>query len=328
MVADPTDWCYPSGIVAVLETFLLAPRAVNELAEAGSPDELVSRARRSPVYADLHVLESEDPMQVAAAFEAALAEFVGSFARQCPDERIADLFLIEYDIRDLANYLKSEHCGVERRPVAMSRLPADGIKEFLAESPRLGRIAGDVARAAETGDGALDASTVDLMIDGAFIGMLPELAEPLGSPLVDEWASERQRLAAVEAVARAKAAGVDAAPIREHLLARLPPDGDAAALAGVELEDLGTAMSDLLPPEIVEGFDPSAGASSLQTLATRIDAALERILEPSRFVAFGAERVFGYLWRLSRENRNLRAALGGFAGRIEPELVALSLRGL
>ena len=326
-MTDPTDWCYPSGIVAVLETFLLAPRAVNELAEAGSPDELVSRAQRSPVYADLSAAGSEDPMQAAAAFEAALAEFVGSFARQCPDERIADLFLIEYDLRDLANYLKSEHCGVERRPVAMSRLPADSIEEFLAESPRLGRIAGDVARAAETGDGSLAAPTVDLMIDGALIGMLPELADPLGSPLVDEWANERQRLASVEAVARAKAAGVGAAPIQEHLLAHLPPDSDAAALADVGLDDLDTAMSNLLPAEIVEGFDPSAGASSLQTLATRIDAALERILEPSRFVAFGAERVFGYLRRLSRENRNLRAALGGFAGRIEPELVALSLRG-
>lgn len=326
-MTDPTDWCYPSGIVAVLETFLLAPRAVNELAAAGSPDELVSRARRSPVYADLHVPESNDPMQVAAAFEAALAEFVGSFAKQCPDKRLADIFLIEYDLRDLANYLKSKHCGVERRPVAMSRLPENDIEEFLAESPRLERIAGELARAAETSDGPLDASTVDLMIDGALIGMLPELAEPLGSPLVDEWANERQRLAAVEAVARAKAAGVEAAPIQEHLLAHLPPGSDAAALADVELEDLGRAMSDLLPAEIVEGFDPSAGASSLQALATRIDAALERTLEPSRFVAFGAERVFGYLRRLFRENRNLRAALGGFAGRIEPELVALSLRG-
>ena len=51
-MTDPTDWCYPSGIVAVLETFLLTPRAVGELmGSAPSYGELLSRARRSPVYA-------------------------------------------------------------------------------------------------------------------------------------------------------------------------------------------------------------------------------------------------------------------------------------
>lgn len=327
MVTDATDWCYTSGIVAVLETFLLERRTVNELAESGSPDELVARARRSPVYAHLSVFGSEDPIQIAAAFETALGEFVRSFSAQCPDERIAQLFFVECDLRDLGNYLKSQYCGVERRPVAMSHLPDENVDAFLAETPRFKRIADEVALLAEANDGALAASTVGLTIDGALIGMLPELAEPLGSPLVNEWAAERQRLIAVEAVARAKLAGVETALIQDCLLAHLPPDSDAAVLSAAEPDDVRRVMSDLLPAAIVEGFEPSTGASSLQTLSSRIDAALERMLEPSRFVAFGAERVFGYLRRLFRENHNLRAALGGFAGRIEPELVARSLRG-
>ena len=327
MMADPTDWCYSSGVAAVLETFILPPRAVHELAATGSPDELVSRARRSPVYSHLSMFGSEDPIQIAAEFESALGAFVRSFAKQCPDERIAHLFFIEYDLRDLGNYLKSEHCGVERRPVEMSHLPAGNIDEFIAATPRFKKIADEIEHAPEMHDGTLDAAVVDLIIDGALLGMLPELAEPLGSPLVTAWARERQRLTALEAVARAKLAGVDTRLIRDHLLAHLPANCDAAVLAEAELDDVRKVMADLLPPEMIEGFEPSAGASSLQTLSARIDAALERLLEPSRIVAFGAERVFGYLRRLFRENHNLRAALGGFAGRIEPELVAKSLRG-
>ena len=326
-MADATDWCYSSGVAAVLETFILPPRAVRELATTGSPDELVSRARRSPVYAHLSVFGSEDPILIAAAFESALGAFVRTFAKQCPDERIAHLFFLECDFRDLGNYLKSEHCGIQRRPVEMSHLPADHVDEFIANTPRFKKIADEVMHAPEMHDGSLDVAVVDLIIDGSLLGMLPELAEPLGSPLVTEWARERQRLIALEAVARAKLAGIDTVLIREHLLAHLRPDCDAVVLAEAELDDVRKVMADLLPPEMIEGFDPSAGASSLQTLSARIDAALEELLKPSRYVSFGAERVFGYLRRLFRENHNLRAALGGFAGRIEPELVAKSLRG-
>ena len=311
----------------MLETFLLEPRAVGELAASGSPDELLSRARRGPVYADQHAAGGDDPAAVAAALEATLAGFVRRFARQCPDERIADLFLIEYDLRDLANYLKSEHCDVERQPVELSRLPEDSIEADLSERPRLRQIVDELARRAETEHERIEPATIDLMIDGLLLGLLPELAEPLGSPLIADWARERQRLAAVEAVVRARLAGIEPEPIREHLLRHLPPGDEAAALADGEADDIAKAVAGLLPQEVAEGIEIS-GAGSLPGLAAQLDAALDRLLEPARTAAFGAERVFNYLRRLALENRNLRAALGGFAGRIEPELIAQSLRGV
>ena len=326
-LTDPTDWCYPSGIVVVLETFLLPPRTVGELADSASPDELLSRARRSPVYAALHVSGADDPMQIAATLESALCDFLRSFARQCHDARITDTFLVEHDLRDLANYLKSKYCGVERRPVALSRVPEDGIEEFLAETPRLNRITAAVAEAGEMGEGPKHAATVDLVIDGALIGMMPELTAPLGSALVDRWASERQRFAAIEAVVRAKLAGIETAHIKDYVLGHMPPESAPTALAEAETADLRKALAALLPAEMADAFDPSEGASSLPTLAARLDSELDRVLEPARTVAFGPERVFRYLWQLVRENRNLRAALGGYAGKIRPELVAQSMRG-
>lgn len=327
-MTDPTDWCYPSGIVAVLETFLLTPRAVGELmGSAPSYGELLSRARRSPVYAAVSASDADDPMHVAAELEATLVDYVRHFVRECPDERIADALLIEYDLRDLANHLKSRYCDAERRSVALSGLPEEGIDEFLAEAPRLARIALAVAEANEAGDSPISAFTIDLMMDGAFIGMLPELTAPLGSPVIDEWAGERQRFTAIEAVVRARMSGAGPSEINDHLVSRLPARFGLAALAEVELDGIRRALLELLPAEIADRFDPSAGAGSIQALAARLDSALARILQPCRYVAFGPERVFAYLCELFRENRNLRAALGGCAGRIEPGLVALSMRG-
>ena len=89
----------------------------------------------------------------------------------------------------------------------------------------------------------------------------------------------------------------------------------------------GVGVAQVRRDELVAEALRHRGAGALQDLAARFDVLLEQTLAPARYVAFGAERVFAYLWQLFRENRNLRAALGGFAGRIEPELVVQSIRG-
>ncbi len=325
----PTDWCYPSGVVAVLETSLFGSGTLGELAgSAPSPDEIFSRVRRSRVYGAVEASEADDAMRAAASLESAVVGFARSLAAQCPDERVADVFLVEYDLRDLSNYLKWKYCGAERRPVELSTLPEERTDQFIVEQPRLARLAEATAEVAEAAEGQMPSYIIDLMIDGAFIGMLPELTEPLSSEIVDEWAAERRRTAAVEAVVRAKMAGVSSSDIHHYVLARLPSESAMATLADAAPDNLSKALADAVSPEIAEGFTLAAGPSGLLDLTAQFDAALERILEPARYVASGPERVFSFLWHLFRENRNLRALLGGSAGGIEPEVVARSMRGV
>jgi len=324
-LTDGTEWCYPSGVVAVLETSLLTPRAVAELAEgAAEAGELLAAARRSPAYADAPA-PAGDPLRAAAGLESALAGFVRGFAAECPDERVADVFLIEYDLRDLSNLLQSRHCGVERRPVELSRLAEEGVDEFLASAPPFARVAEAAAEAGK--DGQPHPSAIDLMMDGAFIEILPGLTDPLRSAVVDRWAAARGEFAALLAVVRARMSGVDAADIHSHLLGHVAAGAKLAPLADADPADLGKVVDELLPAVLGGGFDASAGAAAVQALAGQLDNELGRILEAARYTAFGPGRVFRYLWQLFRENRNLRAALGGLAGRIEHRLVAESMRG-
>jgi len=328
MVTDPANWGYASGAVAVLETALLPPRTMVEFAEsAPSPADLLPRIRHNPVYADLSSGNADTPMRTAAALETELVHFVQAFVARCPDERVADAFLIDYDLRDLSNYLKAKHAGAERRPVELSRLPEDRVEDVLASFPHLQRIVSDVAAAGKSGDQGLAPFTIDLIIDGGFLEMLPELTAPLGSETLDRWASERQRLAAIEALVRAKMSGIEPTEIDEWLVRRLPNVEGLAAIANADTDDLSKLLGERLPADVAAGFAPASGASSLLVLASHFDAVLEQVLEPARTVTCGPERIFSYLWLLFRENRNLRAALGGFAGKIESRLVAESMRG-
>ncbi len=330
-----SEWGYASGVVAALETSLLPPRGPGEPVTASpSAAELLSRVRRSPVYAGLAVGETEDAMHVAKLVESTLAHYARSFGRQCPDARIIDPFLVEYDFRDLSNYLKSKYAGAQRRPVALSRLPEDGVDAYLSGLAQSGNpaeraLAGlseSVAVASQ--GGRLPAFTIDLMSDGALIRVWPGLVEPFRSPLLDAWAAARRRYGAIEAVVRARMSGIEAGAIREHLLSRAAAGPGLEALAESGMDILARVLGELVPPGPGESFDPSAGAVAVQRLAARFDAELERILEPAWHVPFGVERVFVYLWQSFRDSRNLRAVFGGFAGKISPELVACSLRGV
>jgi len=326
-VSDSAQWGFVCGVAAVLETHLLPPRSVAEIADAlPGPREILARVRQNPVYAGGEA-GHDDAMQLAGGLESELAGYLTHFAARCPDERIVDVFLIDYDLRDLANHLKWKYCDTPRRPVALSRLPAEKPDDVIADDDRLAELAQAVARTAAQ-EGSLEPLTIDLLIDGGFLAMLPGLVAPLGSPTLNEWARERQRLTAIETVVRAKFSGLGAVRIRETLLRQTTPDHHLAALVDAEVDQLDKALDAALPPEAADRINLRQGADALPALAAYVDEQLERTLEPARTVVAGPERVFRYLWLLVRENRNLRAILGGIAGRIAPGLVSQSMRGV
>jgi hypothetical protein len=325
------DWCYASGVAAVIETFVLDPAAVAELRAAGvGVSDILPRARRSPVYAELDAVDG--PLRAARALEAEYVGYVRGFAAECPDERIAAPILAEYDFRDAANWLKATYAGGERRPLELSALPAENAEAWIAESPLVSAAADAVRTAAEeTPDGTLPVTTIDLIVDGAFIAAIPSLTAPLGSELLDAWSLRRQAFAAAEAVLRARWAGVGPDELAEHLLPWLAgeSDGDARGVPGggargtarsgrlsADLLELVQASDDgvravlarIVGAELADSYDPSAGAGAAPAFRGRLDDELTASLAPGRAKTYGPERVFAFLWSLSRENRGLRAA--------------------
>lgn len=322
---EEMDWGYASGAVAVLETFLVAPGALAELAgTADSVDAILSRALRSPVYEGIQGSEIKDPNSAADAVEAAVVGYIRAFVSCCPSPAVAEPFLLEHDMRDLANRLKAEHSGVERNRVELARVPEDGIEDWLADRPRLKAVARELDEAGEQ----VPPDRIDRLLDGAFIAMLPELTEPLGSALIDRWARQNQEHRALLAVLRARRAGVEPDEIRLALLRDVPNGDELAGLAEADDSELGRMLAGHVPPDAIEEFDPQAGGTAIQALEDRLDAELAATLEPARYVPFGPERVLSYMWRLFQEDRNLRAVLGGLAGEIGPDLTRAALRGV
>jgi hypothetical protein len=320
-------WCYASGVAAVIETFVLDAAELAELRAAGAGvDDILPRARRSPVYEDVSPLDG--PLAAARELEVAYVKYVRSYVGECPDARIADAFLAEYDFRDAANWLKAKHAGAERRPLELSSLPEDDIAGRVAESPLLGPAASAVeAAAADAHEHGLPAARIDLMVDGAFIAAIPSLTEPMRNEWLGAWSRRRQTFAATAAVLRAKWAGVDPDELDARLLAWLADaSGSAGAyaallrtLAETEGDAFRRTLTQLVGPGLAAEYNPAAGAAAGPALRARLDDELTAMLEPARRTTYGPERVFAFLWSLARENRGLREAVVSEAlGEPEP----------
>lgn len=320
----------------MLETHLLPARNTAEFTSSlSSPSELVARIRRSPVYGSSPALEkTDDPMRVASALEAAAVNYVRRLRESTPDPRVADYFLLPYDLPDLSNYLKSKYSEQPRRRPSLSSLPQESLDDFFFGVGLSGEPAKlvfkniyDAASArAESGD-VIPAEVIDLMADAAFIEAIPSIIAPLKTDVLDEFAAAKQRFMLIESATRARLSGMDAAIVKDLLLSKVAAGPEIYAIVEASDDSIRRAITAALPPEFGE-FDTSRGAAALQKMANGFETQLEKILEPAKYVVFGPERVFFFLWSLFRENRNLRAVLGGQAGKISHELVGQSLRGI
>jgi hypothetical protein len=68
------------------------------------------------------------------------------------------------------------------------------------------------------------------------------------------------------------------------------------------------------------------GAAALGQVARRGDEVLMEWVRGLRWVAFGPEPVFGYLWGLRAEADNLKAVVGGVSAGVSPTLISEQLR--
>ena len=70
----------------------------------------------------------------------------------------------------------------------------------------------------------------------------------------------------------------------------------------------------------------SASGEEVQRVARRADELLMEQARRTRFVPFGPEPVFGYLWGLRAETDNLKAVVGGLQAGVPADRIREQLR--
>lgn len=323
---DRTAWCYPSGLVSAMDDRLLSRRATLDLLALGSLDDVLARVGQTLTLP--RPPEATEPFELAEAAEAGYAAALRQLAKAAPSPALSDIFLLPIEWRAFRAYLHAEALGRERVRVPGAEVPdatwAECWSSYDVEPPF------DLFAAAAQ---ALRKGTAREDLDEQIIGEVTlafeardvmRAARDAGGtgvpPVVITWLRLRLALDLL----RLRSLGWSHQS-HEAALSAVGADGkDLLALATSDRADWRASFTRLGLPEaatIAEG-DPSP-AIAIERL---IDNAVTRLAREGRYVPFGPEPVFAFLWALRIEAINLRLVLSGVAAGMDADAVARDIR--
>jgi vacuolar-type H+-ATPase subunit C/Vma6 len=301
---NPADWTFTSGATAVAETRLLTDDEFLDLLRQPSLAALVQRIKQVETYVSLP--QPEKPERTTRLVEREFLNAVLRHVRTSPDPVICELMLVKYFFAQLRTTLRDELSGAKSDDGRKAVFRAEEFYE-LAGPPRKGRPTFDEA-AAELRARALKAAeplrALDLMVDRAELVYFHDLACAVGSEFITHWAVRYTQLAGAMTIVRAKLAGARTEMLEECLLGAPLDDAMHAELVHEDRDRLDNVLTAHFHPIHDQIDDVTRG--TIGKIARLVDDVLTDMMTGARRIAFGPERLMGYLWGLSIENLNLR----------------------
>lgn len=324
-VSDPHAWCYVSGRVSVLETYLLNKEFFKRLLSCEGVEGLHPFIRESPVGEYFRTIE--DLYDLERRLDEYYAARLMDIRESSPTSLLCDLVQTRYDFFNGKGYIKKKLLGIPYEPRPLGTL-SDDEWENLWEGERtsLPRIFQEaVLLVKEEIQRGMDAGVaIDSIFDNAYLRFLPEVARPLGRRLITDFIHEYQSVKGVEMVWRILLSGREPEPVLPLLLRGM--SDRLSELIRSPLEEWPTILREILSPSVVERIFQGSPQEGIKRYVRMTDDYLLNRIKDARYTPFGPERVFGYLIGLEREVMNLRLTVGGKMNRIHPVLVEERLR--
>jgi len=298
------DWTFISGAIAVAETRLLSDDEFLDLLRLPSLEALLGRIKQVETY--VHLAPPESPDDAAATLEREFINIVRRVEQDAPDAAVCELMLVNTLFAELRSFVR-ERLADEEPGEQSSGFFADGALEALWNDSFEARpdLRETVSKLRTTLEKSEDAAAIaDLLLDREEIVRFLSLARSVGSEFADDWSALAARLHAALVVIRARLAGTDVERLTDMFLGPPLDDEWLLALAAEDLERLdGVLAQGFTPPE---GETPEVSRAAVGKLSRMMDDRLTLEMTPARMIAFGPERLLGYLWGLHIENLNLR----------------------
>ncbi|MDZ4858534.1 MAG: V-type ATPase subunit [Candidatus Hydrogenedentes bacterium] len=321
LVQNAISWGFVCGRIAVLERTLLGFDFYNTLLGHEHSEDLLRQLQETPL---------RDAVTAAGAWEDWSAiidrhfyDQVASIRKDCPDERVPNLFLMQGDYQNLKRALTGQTVYPFQHAVLTTEmLNACATRDFLAVPSPYRETAQAAARVIEE----RSLSHLDLVLDGAYVRHLHESAHAVQVPLIAEYYDFYALLRSITVLWRSHLAGGSLSAPASHIL----PLGELSRI----IRDLVAAAD----PKQWAGIVPGALGVAL---ARHVDAgtadapqrfegeAFDLLAEIARFgrgQVFGPERVFAYLCALATEAYNLKLIVSGRLSRIDADILKRRLR--
>jgi len=317
------DYLYPTGVIKVLETRLLTKDGIERLIDARSFDDALH------VLREIGYAEEELRKDIDGSLD---TEAKGTYALMLgisPTREFIDLFLINHDFYNLKLLAKYKlglipKSDVDRLWLDLGTMPAR--IDVDASLDELGKTMPDYAHAVETVikhyERLDDPQVIGAGLDAEFLAALTKIQDEFLSGVVRAYID----FCNLKTIIRAKEMGKR----KEFMEAALAVGGD---LDKDELLDLyaknldvifdwigksryGDDLSDALSRYRGEGLMPFEGA---------VSEAITRRVKSAKYIPYGLEPLFIYLFKKVREIRSIRAVLRGKKNELPPEDIRVIL---
>ncbi len=323
----PADWSFASGNAAAREGRMLPEGFFRELLSEPVPDGLLRRAGETVLRE--RIREAEDLYDAERHAEEAWQDLVREVGAVCPTPLLADLFELPREFRAFKSYIKRTQYGmkVEAVPTRYDDAAWEGVwNGYAPEVPALFHEASEHAHRMLREEPER-ADFMDSALDVLCLAGLRELAERGSSQFVAEFYRHYDAVKGVEMLWRARRANVDESA--EALLWERRQEHDLFIMLSQAEEEnwldvVGSAFEGLQ----VTILDEEPGFGRLRTFVRAADEWLMAHARDARSVAFGPERVFGYLLGMQAELQNLKVVLAGRALGVPGQVLSGRLRAV
>ncbi len=319
-VKNDTHWGFVSGRISALESHFMQRDFFLNLINQERIDDLV------PHLQETFLRDCLTPGTVWADFsdlsDKCFSEILLSLRNDCPSNPPVDLFLIKNDYLNLKNALvrKPEYpfAGISLSPEQLNAIAGGDLSE-------LPRTVQDVESglSLETG---IDTENMDIILDGAYLRHLPELASAINSNLISDYVRFRVLTHVIIILWRAAKKGLSAKKYLQYLL---------------PLGELNPLLSELVLSPSPETWIPLVGGEVADLILQALKAPgdeqiasfelhahnyLIGLAKEGKPQTAGPERVFSFLAGLSGEMQNLKLVINGRINRIEQKVLKGRLR--
>ena len=316
------SWGFVSGRVNVLERGLLTQDFYQSLLAHQRTEDLLRHLQETPLRDAVNAAGTW--VDWSAIIDQHFYEQVASLRKDCPDERLPDLFLLQGDYQNLKRALTKRAVYPFPHAVLTQELLASVAACDLIALPEPYKALAQ--EAVEHLDAGKSIAELDIKLDAAYLRHLLESVRALKVPLITEY---------FEAYVLARAALV----LWRSFLAGNSLSAPAAALLPMDnltqpIRDLVAAADPkqwggVIPGKLGEVFNAhveSDDADAAQRLELAANDYLVSLARRGVGQVFGPERVFSYICELALQAYNLKVVVCGRLSKIDAEVLKRRLR--
>jgi V/A-type H+-transporting ATPase subunit C len=314
----PENWCFLSGRIAAMEARLIRDDFMQRLAAIDDLDDvflLMSDTGYKDSFPIIEKLYEADSI-ISDAYTSRVREA----ARYSPGPEVAGMFLLRFEFWNFKGYLKNTLAGMQIETGNHGTISDETwervYNDLKTDLPEFwSRAAGIIRSEINEDQPELAAQVIDLVLDAEYLIQQERTARALGYPLIVAWAEGLKTTKAIEIIWRARNGGYETERLRRLFLRDELDEPLLHELHELPLEEWPDRLrTTFLEPIVDEVFSAPEGQRLTALARLSEDLILDRV-RPARYVAFGPDRVFGYLCALRTEVYNLRLLLSGKVNR-------------